>query len=150
MLGCDIVHRRSVAVLCVMYNIRCNLMHHLYGDLPVPVRVARGAVVAHRYTYGPPRRRTAQHRRTFILFSVSLWNDLADPVFDSVGLAGLKSRANAFLLAKCCSLHFCLLPFSVSLCWLVLWGWGVLGLIKGKSFSPSLALPTSFNNNNNK
>ena len=31
--------------------------------------------------------------------SVSLWNDLADPVFDGVGLAGFKSRANAFLLA---------------------------------------------------
>ena len=31
--------------------------------------------------------------------SVSLWNDLSDPVFDGVGLAGLKSRVNAFLLA---------------------------------------------------
>ena len=30
---------------------------------------------------------------------VSLWNDLASPVFDAVGLAGFKSRANAFLLA---------------------------------------------------
>ena len=28
-----------------------------------------------------------------------LWNDLSDPVFDGVGLAGFKSRANAFLLA---------------------------------------------------
>ena len=32
-------------------------------------------------------------------FSVSLWNDLANPVFDGVGLAGFKSRANASLLA---------------------------------------------------
>ena len=31
--------------------------------------------------------------------SVCLWNDLASPVFDGVGLAGFKSRANAFLLA---------------------------------------------------
>ena len=31
--------------------------------------------------------------------SVSLWNDLSDPVFDGVGQAGFKSRANAFLLA---------------------------------------------------
>ena len=36
---------------------------------------------------------------TFILLSVSLWNDLGDPVFDRVGLASFKSRANAFLLA---------------------------------------------------
>ena len=26
-------------------------------------------------------------------------NDLVDPVFDGVGLAGVKSRSNAFLLA---------------------------------------------------
>ena len=31
--------------------------------------------------------------------STALWNDLSDPVFDGVGLADFKSRANAFLLA---------------------------------------------------
>ena len=31
--------------------------------------------------------------------SVSLWTDLSDLVFDGVGLAGFKSRVNAFLLA---------------------------------------------------
>ena len=39
------------------------------------------------------------YSRTFIPFLVSLWNDLANPVFDGVGLAGFKSRANASLLA---------------------------------------------------
>ena len=39
------------------------------------------------------------YRITFIPLSVSLRNDLADPVFDSVGLEGFKSRANSFLLA---------------------------------------------------
>ena len=34
----------------------------------------------------------------FFPFSVSLWNHLANPVFDGVGLAGVKSRANASLL----------------------------------------------------
>ena len=77
-------------------------MHPLYGALPVsyvPVRVTRGGVIAHRYAYAPPRCRTSQYRRTFLLFSVSLWNDLSDPMFDGVGLAGFKSRANASLLA---------------------------------------------------
>ena len=76
-------------------------MHLLYDALPgpyVPVRVTRGALVARRYTYAPPRCRTTQYRGTFIPLSVSL-NDLGDPVFDGVGLAGFKSRANAFLLA---------------------------------------------------
>ena len=30
--------------------------------------------------------------------SLSLWNYFNDPVFDGVGLAGFKSRANAFML----------------------------------------------------
>ena len=77
-------------------------MHPLYGALPgpyVPVRVTRGSLVTHQYIYASPRYRTLQYRRTFIPLSVSLWNDLADPVFDSLGLAGFKSMANALLLA---------------------------------------------------
>ena len=82
----------------MMYKIRCNPMHPLYGALPepyAPVRVTSGAVIAHRYTYAPRRCRTSHHRRTFIPLSVSLWNDLSDPVFDGVGLADFKSRENA-------------------------------------------------------
>ena len=33
---CDIAHRWSVAVLCLLYKIRCNPMHPLYGAIPVP------------------------------------------------------------------------------------------------------------------
>ena len=99
---CDIAHRRSVAVLCMLYKIRCNPMHPLNDALPgphVPMQVTRGALVAHRYTYALPRCRTSQYRGTFVFLSVYLWNDLSDPVFDGVGLAGCNSRANAFLLA---------------------------------------------------
>ena len=101
-LNCDFSHRRSVAVLCMLYKIRCNPKHPLCGALPVPyvpVRITRGALIAHRYTYAPPSCRTSQYRMTFIPLSVSLWNDLADLVFDGVGLSGFKSRSNAFLLA---------------------------------------------------
>ena len=99
---CDLAHRRSVSVLCLLYKIRCNPLHPLYGALPllyVPVRVTRGAVIAHRHTYAPPRCRILRYSWTFIPFAVSLWNDLSYPVFYGVGLAGFKSRANAFLLA---------------------------------------------------
>ena len=92
-------HRCSVAILCMLYKIS-NPVHPLCGAHPVlhvPVRVTRGAVIAHRFTYAPPRCRTSQYRRTFILLSVSLWNDLSDLVYDGVGLTGFKSRANAFL-----------------------------------------------------
>ena len=55
---CDIAHRRSVAVLCMLYKIRGNPMRPLNGALPglyVPLRVTRGALVAYRYTYAPSR-----------------------------------------------------------------------------------------------
>ena len=41
----DLAHRRSVAVLCILYTIRCKPMHPLHGALAVPyvlVRVTRG------------------------------------------------------------------------------------------------------------
>ena len=76
-------------------------MHPLNDALPyVTVRVTRGALVGYLYTNEQPRCRTSQYRRTFVHLSASLWNDLADRVFDGVGLAGFKSRANIFLLAK--------------------------------------------------
>ena len=51
---CNIAHRSSVSVLCMMYKIVCNPMHPIYCALPVPyvpVRVARGSMVAHRCTH---------------------------------------------------------------------------------------------------
>ena len=99
---CNLDHRRSGAELCMLFEIKSNPMHPLNGALPLPyvlARVTRGALFVHRHSFAPPRCRTSQYRRTFVPFSVSLWNDLSDPAFDGVGLAGFKRRANAFLLA---------------------------------------------------
>ena len=118
MFECDLAHLRSVAVLFMLHKIRCNTMHPLYGALPVPM-------VAHRYTYAPPRCRTSQYRRTFIPLSVSLWNDLSDPMFHGVGLTGSKSRANAFLLAQLLAQFLSPAVFNFSS--FILWV-GVVGL----------------------
>ena len=76
--------------------------------------VTCGALVGHRHSFAPPHCSTSQYLRTFVPLSVSLWNDLSDPVFDGVGLAGLKRRANDFLLDL--SAHsFCLLLLSLFL-----------------------------------
>ena len=56
-------------------------MHPLNGALSrpyVPVRVTRDAVVAHRYSYVPPRSRTSQYRRIFVPLSYPSGTDLAD------------------------------------------------------------------------
>ena len=69
-------------------------MHPLYGTLPVPYEPTRRCDRTSVHSVSL-RCRTSQYRRTFIALSLSLWNDLGDPVFDCVGLAGFKSRANA-------------------------------------------------------
>ena len=136
----------------MLYKIRCNPVHPRNGALPgpdVPARVTRGALVAHRYTYAPPRCRILQYSRTFIPFSVFLWNDLAIPVFDGVGVAGFKSRVNASLLAQAALsllVSSTLFLFFLSIGWYC--GVGVFGLIGCISLSPSLALLTFYNNNN--
>ena len=95
------------------------------------MRVTLGALVAHRYTYAPTRGRASQHHRTFVPLSRSLWKDLADPVFDCVGLAGFKSRANAFYWPKHLNPYSSLLLFFTytSFCLLVGCGAWVFGLI---------------------
>ena len=58
---CVLAHHQSLAVLCMLYKIRCNPLHPLYCALPVPyvlVQVTHGTVIVHRYTYAPPLCRT--------------------------------------------------------------------------------------------
>ena len=135
----------------MLFKIKGNPLHPLSDALPlpyVPARVTRGALVAHMHSFAPPRCRTSQYRRTFVPLYVSLWNDLSDLVFDGVGLAGFKSRANAFLLAQS-ALFFCPLLFYL---FLPSMGWlcGV-GVRTDRVFSLSsgLVLLTLVDNNNN-
>ena len=63
MLECDIEHGLSLALLCMLNEIRSNPMHTLYVALLVPyvpVLITCGALVAHRYTHAPPCGRTSQ------------------------------------------------------------------------------------------
>ena len=127
MFECDLAYRLSVAVLCMLYKIRCNPMHPLSGALHVLVRVTHSAVIAHRYTYEPPYCRTSEYSRSFIPLSVSLWNDLSDLIFD--GWDWWVSRAGPMpFYWPICSLPFCLFHFSLSVLsfYGVLWGYRVL------------------------
>ena len=53
----NLAHRQSVAVLCMVFEIKSNPMHPLSGALPLPyvpaARVTRGALVAHRHSFAP-------------------------------------------------------------------------------------------------
>ena len=86
-LDCNLAHRRSVAELCMLFMIKSNPLHPLRGALLlpyVPVCVTRGALVAHRHSFVPPRCWTSHYHRSFVPLSLSLWNYLSDPVFDGV------------------------------------------------------------------
>ena len=37
MFECDLAHRRSVTVLCILHKIECSPLHPLYGSLPGPL-----------------------------------------------------------------------------------------------------------------
>ena len=97
------------------------------------------------------RCRTSQYRMTFIPLSVSLWNDLVDPVFDGVGLRVSRAGPMRFCWPSC-SLLFCVLNYFPFLFFSSI-GWqcgaGVFGLIGCQSPSPGLALPIFLNKNNN-
>ena len=130
---CDISHRRSVAVLCMLYKIRCNPVHPLDGALPgpyVPVRLTRGALVVHRYTYAPPRCRTLQYSRVFIPFSIGV------PLERSCkqrirwcGIGGFQEQGQCFFIGLSCYIPT-IVFYSFSLSFLpvyrlVLCGWGL-------------------------
>ena len=90
-LNCDLSHLRSVAVLCMLYKIRCSPKHPLCGAQPVPYVPVRCFHRTSVYFCTSPLQNLAVPQ-DFIPLSVSLWNDLVGPVFDGVGLADFKSR----------------------------------------------------------
>ena len=102
-------------------------------------------------TYESPRCLTSQYHLTFIRLSVSLWNDLPDPVFDGVGLASSNSRSDflywpTVLVPLLPSAGF---PFNFFLS--VGWYCGVvvIGLIECQLLSAGYTLPAFFNSDNN-
>ena len=83
---CPHINPALLMVLYLDHMCQCGLHAVLCLHIGTPM---------HRLTAEP----CSTYSITFIPFSVSLWNDLANPVFHGVGLAGFKSRANASLLA---------------------------------------------------
>ena len=148
----NIAHRRSVAVLCMLYKIMCNPMHPFHGTLHVPhvpVRVARGALDPLRHNYESLCRRTSQHSRTFIPISVSLWTILMTQYSMMSDWRVLRAKPMFFhwpkLLVPLLSPTVFLFHFFIFMGWYC--GVGVSGLIGCSSLSLHLALQTFFNGN---
>ena len=135
MIECDIAHRRSVSVLWMLYKVRFNQMHPLYGALPgpyVPVRVTRCALIAHRYTYLTTRCRTSQFCRNFYTpLSVPVAGSCSPCIrwYGTGGFQHFQEQGQCFSVGLSCSIHtivFCYFSLSLfSVYRLVLWGWGL-------------------------
>ena len=109
-LQSNITHRQSVAVLSMVYKLRCTIfmVKYMYRML---LRLCGLHTLLWPQSGILMCLLVAEPRSTFIPFSVSLWNDLGDSVFDSVGLAGFKIMTNAFFIGL-----NCWLPLSLLLC----------------------------------
>ena len=156
---CDIAHRRSVAVLCMLYKIRCNPVHPLNDAQPGPyvwVRVTRGVLVAHRY---PGLCATTLQNLavpqdfcspTSVPLEWSCW-----PRVRWCGTGGFQEQGKSFIIGLSCSIPTIVFYyFSLSLLpvyRLVLWGWGLRTDMVYITLSQpcTVALPASFNNKNN-
>ena len=131
------------------YKIRCYPMVPLNGGLPgpyVPVRVKRGAVVAHRYTY---HRLAAEHRSTAGLLFSSRCNS-GTILLTPYSMVWDWRVSMLFCWPKLLYPYYSLLfffPFFLSIGWYCIpWVFGLIGCI---TLSLSLALPIFYNNNNN-
>ena len=103
----DIAYHQSGAVLCILCKIRSN---------PITIFITILTVCASEgYTrfFGRTSIYSLQSLAVPEL-SVSLWNDLSDPVFDGVELAWVKRKANAFFIILSCSFPFYLPLFLFS------------------------------------
>ena len=72
-------NRRSVAGLCMLYNIRDRVCHPLFSCLPIPFqldRFTRRTEALHEFALEPVRHRTNQCARSFIPALVDKCNDL--------------------------------------------------------------------------
>ena len=103
----DLAHRRSVALLCMLFEIKCNPMHPMSGALPLPHVPARDT---RRHSFATPSFRTSQHRGSFVPLLLSPWNDINEwPCVWTILMIsmtlwyywhwqGLIRRPNAFVL----------------------------------------------------
>ena len=130
---CDIAHRWSVALRCMLYKIRRNLMHSLnlmvlyldhgcHRGLHAVLWLHIGILIC--------RLSTSQFRRTFIALALSVpleWS--CWPSIRWCGTCWFQEQGQCFVIGQGCSISTIVFYyFSLSLpsvYRLVLWGWGL-------------------------
>ena len=144
--GCDIAYRRSLAVLCILYKIRCNPMHPLYGAYLGPMCQWGLHAVVWSHISILMRLLVAQPCSTagLLFFCQYLCGTIIVTPYSMVW-DWLVSRAGPMpFYWPSCSLLFCLLLFSLSLLsfyGLILLSWGLRIVGLGSSEDVNSSLP---------
>ena len=122
---CAISHRRSVAVLCILYKIRCNPAHPLNGASAGYTRCS-GCTSVHLCTAS--LQNLAVQQDFYSLFDVPLERSCWFR-FRWCGTGGFKEQGQCFFIGLSCSIPtivFYSLSISLlSVYRLVVWGWGL-------------------------
>ena len=150
---CDIGHRRSVAVLCMLYKIRCNPTHLLYVIYQFAMCQC-GLHPVHWLHIGIfMSLLAAEHRSTTWLLlpshAGSLWSDLVNSIYSSAyDWRVLRAGPMFFNWPIFARTFYSLLCFLSLLSFyrLVLWRWRLLT----DRVQITLSQPCINNNNNNK
>ena len=98
----------SVALLIVelwQYCV-CSISSGVTGCTVFMVLDTRRSLVANWNTYAAPRCITSNFHKTFIPLSVSLWNDLGDPVFWRCGTGRFPEQGQCFFISLSCIIRF--------------------------------------------
>ena len=152
-LECNLANRRSIAVLQMLFEIKSNPKHPLRGYIAFAICATSACVYYSIVTLWlliitslhASSLQNSSAPQVLLLISVSLWDDLYEPVFNGVGLTGFRSRATPNLIILfCLSQFFLFFPFVVWLC--------VVGVFEMKRCSGSFQTSHCrfvFNNNNN-
>ena len=131
---CNIAHRRSVEVLCILHKMGCNPIYPLFCALHalyVPMWVTRGALVEYVCPPNAYIRLLAVDTRSTagLLFPSQYLSGTILPTLCSIVWDWLGLRAGqCFFIDLSCSFSFYLLLFSIyllSFYWFALWVWGL-------------------------
>ena len=146
----DLAHRRSVAVLRMLYKIRCSSA--VWAGVGYKRRCDSTSV----HLCASSLQNLAVSQDFYSLGSISVERPWWIPIrwcgtggFQEQGKLIFIGLANKIGLARLIFISCC---FPFRFCHSIGWycGVGVFGLIGCLSLTPSLALPTFFNNNNNR
>ena len=99
----NLIHRRRVGALTMLFKIYNNVKHPLYFKLPprlAPVRETRNTLLLNDCALTPVRHRTEQYSRCFIPSLLKIWNRLPNVIMQSDNVQQFKTRVNTILLTN--------------------------------------------------